>query len=607
MNKTMLLPIWMFFLFALLPFLGPTGELSWYFIPREILFVIATLAVITVIVCTSRGTLQLSISKNELLVWILFLSSALLSTLNASHPFPSVHGFVVYAFIGIAVMYLRTISDSDQFTKTYSLFAIGGSLFISILFLFITGFSVLEHFLFSDRTTAQFSLLDIFGNKEYLAATIGISIVVFFFSPIKRNGGEFIVYGIIGITLLLLNVRGVLAASAGAIFITLALKTTSSMTRTVLLSCFAIIVTILATLLTLSLLQYDFPVMRLHTISGRVILWIMSIPMIIDSIGAGIGIGNIEFHIIPSLVSLFSHNYLSPFSSSASMVRRIHNEYLDFIVEGGFLLGACLAFVLIVTYKHIRKHPRVFYSNNSSALAGILFVLLLSLWSSPLHNIQVLFLSGCCIAQLLGSRFTQSKPLFSLAINTAVIRVLCAILLFCAIVYYSIIQSANNNHADAIRCLSKHSYIDANELIDKIPRPIRSSDQIYTAIGAKVSLGKLNDAKRDCEMLFKKGATIDIMKAYGSLLFDTREYAKAKGIYLTLAHAFPDQITPPYMLGRIAFEKKDFYEARKFFALVLTKKPRSIKAQSEKASAEEYLRKIDILKTGLNPEMNTIH
>ncbi|MGE5670586.1 MAG: O-antigen ligase family protein, partial [Fibrobacterota bacterium] len=594
----------MFFLFILLPMFGPTGELSWYFIPGEILFIISTLAVITVTVCRSRETMHLSFSKNEILVWLFFLSSALLSSCNASHLFPSVHGFVMYAFIGIAIMYLRTIPDSDQFTKTYSLIAIGGALFISIIFLFITAFSVLDHLLFSDRTGAIISSLVQFGNKEYLAATIGISFVVFFFSPIRRNGGEFIVYGIIGIALLLLNVRGVIAAVIGALLITKALKTESVIARKYLVSGIIILSTMLAALLTLSLLQNTIPIVRLHTISGRVLLWIMSIPMIVDSAGTGIGIGNIEFHVIPSLISLFSHDYMTPFSSSASMVRRIHNEYLDFIVEGGLLLGACYAFILLVTYKRMRKDCVEFSSDNSSALAGMLFILLLSLWSSPLHNIQVLFLGGCCIARLLGARFTQSDPVFSVAISTGISRIVCAVLLSGSIVYFFIIWNANNNHTDAIKSLSDNSCVSAILLIDKITKPIQSSDQIYTAIVAKASLGKFDDAKRDCSMLIHKGATIDILKVYGSLLFNTKEYARAQGVYHTLSQAFPEQITPLYMLGKIAFEKGNFNEARKMFTLVLTKKPKSIKAQSERADAEEYLRKIDIMQTTLNPEMN---
>jgi tetratricopeptide (TPR) repeat protein len=501
-------------------------------------------------------------------------------------------------------MYLRTISGSDQFTKTYSIFAIGGSLFISIILLCITALSLLDHFLFPDRSGALISLLDMFGNKEYLAATIGISFVVFFFSPIRRNGGEYIVYGIIGIVLLLLNVRGVIAAVIGALLITQALKNESVITRKYLISGIILLFLVLATLLILALFQVTIPGMRLNTISGRVILWIMSIPMIANSFGAGIGIGNIEFHVIPSLASLFSHDYLYPFSSSASMVRRIHNEYLDFIVEGGILLGVCLAFILIVTYKRMQKVTVASSSDNASAIAGILFILLLSLWSSPLHNIQVLFLGGCCVVQLLGNRFTHVRPVFSFAINTVISRVACVILVVCSIVYFSIIFTANNNHDDAIRELSGRSYVNAIALIDKIPKQIRSSDQIYTAIAAKASLGKYDDAKRDCEMFFFKGATIDIMKVYGSLLFDTKEFSKAQGIYQILSRAFPEQITPLYMLGKIALEKGNIIEAHKMFTVVLTKKPKSIKAQSERASAEDYLRKIDMMQKELNPELN---
>jgi tetratricopeptide (TPR) repeat protein len=328
----------------------------------------------------------------------------------------------------------------------------------------------------------------------------------------------------------------------------------------------------------------------------------MSIPMIVDSFGAGIGMGNIEFHVIPSLVSLFSNDYFSSFSSSASMVRRIHNEYLDFIVEGGLLLGACLAFILMMIFKRIRKIPSSSVCDNSSAIAGVVFILLLSLWSLPLHNIQVLFLGGCCIAQLLGNRFTHSNPLFSVALKTTVSQIVCVIAVVCSIFYFCIIYRANKNHAAAIRSLTNHSYANAIALIDKIPKPIRSSDQIYTGIVAKASLGQLNNAMRDCEMLFIKGPTIDIMKVYGSLLFDTKEFSKAQGIYRTLTQAFPEQITPKYMLGKIALEKGNLLEAQKLFTLVLTKKPKSIKAQSERAGAEEYLRKIDTMQKGLNPE-----
>lgn len=592
----MLLSIWMFFLFVFLPLAGPKGELSWYFIPGEALFIISTLSVITFHVCRLQGTFRISFSRNELIVWILFLLSALLSSFNALHHFPSVHGFLVYTFIGISVMLLRNSSGSDQFTKTYSLSALSGSMFISITYLFITAFSLLEHIPFADRTPILISSFDIFGNREYLAAAIGMSLVVFFFSPIRRNGGEFIVYGIIGITLLLLNVRGVIAAASGALLITKLLTTESLTIRKYLVAAIVLLSLILIVFITLSLLQFTIPMLRLHTISGRVLLWIMSIPMIIDSAGTGIGLGNIEFHVIPSLVSLFSRDYLTPFSSSASMIRRIHNEYLDFIVEGGVLLGVSLALILIVTYKRIRKKTPGISLDTTSAIAGILYVLLLSLWSSPLHNIQVIFLSGCCMAQLLGNRFAQSDPVFSLGISKAVSRVLSSMLLLCSVVYFCIIIFSNSNHEEAIRQLSNRSYSDAITMIDKIPSLIRSSDQIYTGIVAKASLWKIDNAKQDCEMLIKKGATIDIMKVYGSLLFDTKEYAKAQGIYQTLHIAFPDQITPLYMLGRIAFEKSDLYGAEKWFTKIFTRKPRSIKAQSEIAGAEEYLRKIDLLK-----------
>jgi O-antigen ligase len=604
MNKHLHLSIWMFFLFVLLPLFGPTGELSWYFIPREILFVVSALAVFTFTYVTSRETLHLSLSKNELLVWVFFLFSALLSSFNAAHKFPSIHGFVVYGCIGITVMYLRRFAASDEFPKTYSLIAAGGSLFISIILIFITAFSLFERLFFSDSTGSIFSSFDLFGNKEYLAATIGISLAVFYFSPIKRNGGEFIIYGIIGLALFILNVRGVIIAVAGAILITKALQTGSTITRKYLISGIALVLITPVVLLILSLLQYDFPMIRLHTISGRVLLWIMSIPMIADCFGTGIGLGNIEFHIIPSLISLFSNDYLTPYSSSASMVRRIHNEYLDFIVEGGVALGVCLAFILIVTIKRTRKEIAFSSCEPSSALAGIIFVLLLSLWSSPLHNIQVLFISGCCIAQLLGHRFAHSNPVLSIPISARISRIVWILLLVCSLVYSGIIVTANNNHTEAIICLSDHSYVNAISLIDKIPKPIRSSDQIYTGIIAKASLGKTDDAKRDCEKLFLKGATIDVMKVYGSLLFDTKEYAKAQGVYETLHYAFPDQITPVYMLGKIAFEKGNTTEARRMFTLVLKKKPKSIKAQSEKAGAEEYLRQVDILKGDTNPEMN---
>lgn len=315
----------------------------------------------------------------------------------------------------------------------------------------------------------------------------------------------------------------------------------------------------------------------LSGLKGRLLLDWLSLKSIASHSFMGAGFGSFEFQTFSLLGSSFENPWiLKEFSKYASLSTRVHNEFLDFLVEGGILFTIGLIWLL---FAYIRS----WNLKNTLGKSLLTFIFLMSLLSFPLHipeNIVLTFLMFSLV-------FERSWDSIQTNINHEVefktfsqtIGLLLAITLFSygqqsfasffareAQIYWQQDKPELANLM-ATKSLSLH-YPSPSTLVLK--------SQIVSTFDRPQSERLLGKA-------WENGVTtIDVVKRHAYLLNELGSLDFAFEKFELLSKSYPNQITPYFKMALIRKAQRQYADARSYFEKASRMNPVSTKGKIEK-------------------------
>jgi len=268
---------------------------------------------------------------------------------------------------------------------------------------------------------------------------------------------------------------------------------------------------------------------NLHTIRGRFFIWTIAWKLICASRGMGIGLNQFQFHFYDTQRELLGRGW-QDYAANASMVTRAHNEYLDFLVEGGVcMLAAWLVFLF--------AQARIIYARRglpgTAGYSGILiYMALVSLVSFPLHIASNLLWLALAAA---GLNATGETPGASVTLTPAR-RLLVCWACFAALVCIGYSQlseiSGQVNYRKAEVLVSEGRFQEAES---RILKSLASSPKNYEAglCYARLLYRRFQSraALETLDRLESYGKTVDERRLKGLVYQDLKEWDKAEVLY----------------------------------------------------------------------------
>jgi hypothetical protein len=275
------------------------------------------------------------------------------------------------------------------------------------------------------------------------------------------------------------------------------------------------------------------------------------------------------------------------------MVRRLHNEYMDMLVEGGALGGLALICAAAAGIAWVRRVASI---DNGLPYVGVFAcVILQSLVSFPLHVLPTLVVfCMACVFGLAESRDVARGSGAGMAVSVPRLRWIAAAGLAAAWLACTptVVRRVvgEREHRTAKRLVVQDRHGAARKAVDRGLRADPGSfDFMLTKARLQYHFFYTDSARSTLEQMRTIGEDIDALKLHGLVLWEQREYASAKRVYHRLATAFPTHVTPCYMLGRLYHRTGEQGKARKWLTRCLRNPATSRKGRLEKMLAEGML------------------
>jgi tetratricopeptide (TPR) repeat protein len=421
-----------------------------------------------------------------------------------------------------------------------------------------------------------------FGNPEMVAGFLGTGLILALYErgfarPMIRRA----IIVTVGAGIIACRSRGSWLALALTIGVIMALQTQTSRRKGAILAIAAIMAVVTAFGLLAARFELLPPaLLSLHTLKGRCLIWLAGINLARDSCGMGIGMDQVRYHFFQALHDLFAAGRMAQFHDNAAMVYRLHNEYLDLLVEGGVAMAAALAlFLVVLTRRFAASHNRA----DLMPFAGmIVFILLFSFVSFPLHVTPALLVFGFAASAILvdgphaGLRYILSRRIKLLA--TAVLLVW----FMSTGIIYARALSANVRQHQARKAVAAGDYTRARIAAEKgLGIAPDDCDLLLTQARIRYRFFELDSALSDLRRLAEIGPSVDGLKLLGLTLEGLKRYDDARTVYRRLATAFPTQVTPWYRQGLILLKQGQTAQARQCLSAALDREAKSPKARRE--------------------------
>ncbi len=322
-----------------------------------------------------------------------------------------------------------------------------------------------------------------------------------------------------------------------------------------------------------------------HTLRGRFMLWTVALRQFAASGGLGIGLGAFRLRWLDGQGSLFAEGGWEGYFANASLVSRVHDEYLDFLVEAG--VPGLLGFLGIAACA-LRAAWRSRHDVRSRAPAAVLvFALGHALVSFPFHVMPNLLLAGVAMARLFVlSAPGEPEPWRPARWAAAGAAVMVAFLL----VHEGRGLVRDWHHGRALAAIGAGDDAGAREHLSRSLTAVPADyDVSLTSARLYYQRSELSAALTVLRDLEAQGRTIDAQKLQGRVLLEIGRPDQALPVLEALAAAYPRHVTPHYDLGRAHMALGQWEEAVRELEATLAAKPVSAKGRWEQKLAAEYL------------------
>jgi hypothetical protein len=291
-------------------------------------------------------------------------------------------------------------------------------------------------------------------------------------------------------------------------------------------------------------------------LQGRLVLWSLAGILALQNPFSGIGFGQFEYSIFPTLKKFFSlGDFALNLSSSAAVTDRVHNEFLDLWLEGGILtlIGIALFTLFFVLSRKF----------SATAKSVLVFTLLMCCGSFPLHvapnlALVILVLKFFSEPRKVSSARTVQPWAMGVALTGFVLAIQTPVI-------YSQWQWGNGKPEVGVR----------NGALNSAQARLKWTEKLMQSHRESEALELLHQEEN------KSLVTADLMKLKGRILFSQKRYEETFYTFASLAESYPNQVTPYFMMGEICRLQNHKVQAKMYFAEALKRKPGSEKARFE--------------------------
>lgn len=514
---------------------------------------------------------KLSISIIDVFIIIIFIF-IILNNLNSENPIFSLHFYDLFSLF-LFYLFIRTFLK----TKKQLLFIVLGisvGIFVNTLY----GFG--QYFVLFKSFHSKFSVTGTFFNPAPFSGLISIGNILILFiilfkekiyalfnsSKNKKILKNLILYGSIFvfssnlILLIILKSRAsILSLFVGSlflIFIKLKSKIVSIIPKRIFISlAFSLI-------LSCSFLLYS---LRKNSADGRILIWKTSLEMIKNQPFIGVGLDKFKTYYMLYQANYFSKNKIPQEIVLADNVVYAFNDFLQILIEQGFIGFSLFIFLIFLALKKIKK--RIPFK----VLGGSLIISLCTFacFSYPLQilPLKIIGIFGFAICSL-GSENKRKL------IPNKFLSFLFLLGLFCfSILQISAVYKLEKNYSlwkKATNSYFSNDFKKSVEFFEKAYPFLKTDGEFLMHYAKALSINE--QPKKSNEILHQAENYLNntiIQITQGDNYKTLKDYHQAEKHYKIAFDMIPNRLYPIYLLAKMYEEKGDLDQAKKQAKILL--------------------------------------
>ncbi len=339
--------------------------------------------------------------------------------------------------------------------------------------------------------------------------------------------------------------------------------------------------------------------------NGRLFIWKISLPMVLENPLFGIGFNRYAVEYNSRQADYFAQGLGTEYEKFiAGNVNRAHNEYIEILVELG-IVGFIIFLFIVFNFVRVNNSKSEFKEDVNYLLlakASLVSIFLFSLTSFPLHILS----SQVSIFLILGIISSYKIPVRGYIISASISKYATTVfsLIILSLCYYTFTKYRNYKRwNDAVR----YTYIEDFFLSKKIFRELLpnfkcNGDFLMNYGGTLLLAGEYNYASSLLEESRKYLTTQNLFTALGNCYSEIGDYSKAEKYYLHAVYMVNHKLFPKYLLVKL-YERSGQKEKLITLAkeiIMQKEKISSIANDQIKAEIKTLIENSPELKSGLN-------
>lgn len=355
----------------------------------------------------------------------------------------------------------------------------------------------------------------------------------------------------------------------------------------------AIALVLVITVASLQLLEW--PPALVHTVKGRVLIWLSALRMLAHHPLIGVGLGHFELHYAPAQAELFASGHYDAFMDNAGAVKDAHNDFLHWgATTGAAGLAGFAALCLGALWKGwrspaVRTEQPGLYLALVACVGAMCFTAALPQAATALLFWLVLglVLRKCDLPVV---EWTPRRNA-----SFAVAALLIAMIVGAVAWGYRDLR-AELEEGRANRLMEQHDLWLAEQKYREALAWSRNGERLKYHATTLYLAGQPHEALLELDEASRWSGDVGIAILSAEILTRQGEYDRAIALYRALIAAFPKMITPRFVLGQIYALRAEHALAEVQFKQVVEIEPPPFnlnltreKVDLQKAIARRYL------------------
>ncbi len=318
-----------------------------------------------------------------------------------------------------------------------------------------------------------------------------------------------------------------------------------------------------------------------QSIRGRLLYSIAALNIIKNTSLIGTGFGGFQTHLFSALGEVLSSSRGTWISNASGFTDRVHNEYLDLLLEGGLFLMIPLSLMSIRLIGLARD------SKDTFNFSSLVFILLMFIGSFPMHVIPNALLILIILADVNSKNQVSAlePPNHDWPVKG------CAILISAmSFTLFACISFSELTHKQVQQLVASSNLNLARVKIDRGLSINPAASDLRLELARILYMQFHNkEALQELDKIESQKISVDSCKLRGLIFLSQKDYHSAIHVYKLLAKSFPNMITPHFYLARIYLRTGESETAKKYLQDVAHLTALNEKAQWDKALARSQM------------------